>query len=239
MLLFISFEPASGGHKIARTIASLPNVYWYSDPKNGLNPWNINSRSDVKGKEISRFHFNRITDWGEVPPPHDFVSDFFPDQKFYYDVIFKPRYEWIRKNIPDQYIIIPTHSKPVELRKHFPDCKIIQVTKPLNYTVERYLRTTANFPAYARNFDIIPENNVFLEELLWFGGKQWHHKLTKKDLWAFKSRGKMFDDSMWEVYETYIFNMIKDNYTHRIFSKQPDVLHFNNDWKEVKTYLNK
>lgn len=240
MILFISFEPGAGGHKFARTVATLPDVYWYSCDTNGYQPWNINSHSDLKGKDISRYHFHRITPWGIIPPTHDLVKDFISDENYFYEVLFKPRYEWIRKNIKEKYVVIPTHEMPKKLKKHFPDCKIIELKKPIGHNVERYIKTTAKFPAYGRYFDIVPEDNEYLKRLEeWGGGRQWHHRIRKRDLWALERYDRFMEwDTDIEEYETYVYLMLENNYRTRSWDKT-DRLIFDGDWRKVKTYLNK
>ena len=55
-LIFVSFEKGCGGHSIARTLCSLPNVYWYSNKNNGIQPWNIASaKTNFFGSEGQDF----------------------------------------------------------------------------------------------------------------------------------------------------------------------------------------
>ena len=77
--LFISFEQAARGHRLARCLAALPEVYWYSHEDNGISSHNIISPTNIQQRWVSKFHYNRYTPNGHLPPPHDFVKPYLPD----------------------------------------------------------------------------------------------------------------------------------------------------------------
>ena len=74
--LFISFEQAARGHRLARALCALPELYWYSHTDNGIHPWNVVGETSIQQRWVSKFHYNRYTPDGHLPPPHDFVQDY-------------------------------------------------------------------------------------------------------------------------------------------------------------------
>ena len=83
--IFISFEQGASGHKLARVLATMPCMYWYSCKENGINPWNVGVVDEhIRQRKSSRFHFDRITPKGKLPPTHDYVEKYIPNEKQYY-----------------------------------------------------------------------------------------------------------------------------------------------------------
>ena len=75
--LFVSFEQGASGHKLARVLATMPCMYWYSSKENGINPWNVGIVDDhIRQRKLSRFHFDRITPKGKLPPTHDYIEKY-------------------------------------------------------------------------------------------------------------------------------------------------------------------
>ena len=157
-LLFVSFEPGTRGHYIARVLSSLPYVYWYSHPDNGTHPWNVHSavNSTIRQRHVSANHFDRIVPNGKLPPTWDYVEDFFPDKEKYYSEVFWPQFN---KLVPttDKYIIYCTHSMPNELTPYFPNSKIINIRWDPDEAARRFLMFSAMFPGYVRAPDIVSE----------------------------------------------------------------------------------
>ena len=125
-IIFVSFEQAGGGHRIARTLAAMPEHYWYSHPDNGIHPWNIHfTHTSIRQRYAAKAHFDRIVPLGKLPPTWDYVSDFFPDPATYYGLFYKKFLEVAPDT--DKKFLYCTHSTPSELRKFFPKSKIINI----------------------------------------------------------------------------------------------------------------
>ena len=91
--IFVSFEPGHGGHKIGRVISCLPDIHWYSHRDNGINPCNVYYKhTDIRQRHVSRYHYDRLVPKGSLPPLHDYVKDFIPDEEHYYNRFFYPRF---------------------------------------------------------------------------------------------------------------------------------------------------
>ena len=198
-LLFISFEQAARGHRLARVLATLPNVYWFAHPANGIKPWNIHNKMDtfIEQRKISGFHYNRLMPNGMMlPPPHDYIQKFVTDKHKYYTETFEELFEEAGgHNIPDNvYIPYCTHSLPDEIREYFPNAKIINIIHDPKACVERYMRVGLNFPGYVRHRTVVQESNEYLQ---WLGYlKQQKPDLKVKDVWAFERYNTWFTDDM-------------------------------------------
>ena len=75
--VFISFEQGTNGYNLGRVLATMPCMHWYSCEENGIHPWNISSSKN-------KHHFDRITSKGVLPPTHDLVEKYMPNEKHYY-----------------------------------------------------------------------------------------------------------------------------------------------------------
>ena len=65
----------------------MPCMYWYSSKENGIHPWNVGIvDKHIRQRKLSRFHFDRITPKGKLPPTHDYVEKYVPNEKQYYKI---------------------------------------------------------------------------------------------------------------------------------------------------------
>ena len=194
--VFISFEQGASGHRLARVIASAKCVYWYSNPSNGINPWNVSSTSTIRQRGVSKYHFDRLVPDGKLPPPWDYVKDYFTTYEEYWPIFKRVFVENGGIDIIDNYnLLYPTHSRPNFLRTHFPNCKIINVLHDVEKCTNRYMETTANFPGWVRHKDVVPEDNAYLQFLRSL--KQQREDFLIKDVWAQNKYSTWYTDSMY------------------------------------------
>lgn len=208
-IVFVSFENGGGGHRFARTIATLPNMYWYSHNDNGIHPWNIYpNKTTIRQRSVAPAHFDRIVPAGKLPPTWDYVKDFFPFPEYYYSIFFKE----FNKLAPqtDKSFVYCTHSTPRELLLWFPKCKVINLIHDVEPLVERYMQTTAKFPGWLRMANLVPEDNphlIFLECM-----RKIKPDFTVADIWAQKTHGTLYKHSYYEEYR----NSVKNTLTYRM-----------------------
>ena len=195
--IFVSFEPGASGHRLARVIATMPCMHWYSCEENGINPWNVGKVHEYsKQRQKSRYHFDRITPKGKLPPTHDYVEKYLPNEKQYYKLFD----ELFEKNggadiiNNGQRVIFCTHSMPNKLLEHFPNSLILNIVHNPEITTDRYMDLVKEFPAYVKHTGVVPEDNEYLAFL-----KILHKRkpdLTVADVWAFERKKKFYESSM-------------------------------------------
>jgi hypothetical protein len=236
-IIFVSFEPGTRGHYIARVIATMPHVHWYSHLDNGIHPWNLASakNSSIRQRHAFANHFDRLVDGGKLPPTHDYVENFFPDDEQYYTNIFMPRFEQLTQNI-DKTLIYCTHSSPRQLLKFFNNCKILNVVESTTTVVNKYLNTTANFPGYIRAAEIVDENNDWLQVLNQL--KNIKTDFTVADLWAWQKHKLLYVNSMQEEYATDLYLKFEPKINERnMYYDKTLPIRMHPDWDTVKKFL--
>lgn len=234
-IVFVSFENGGGGHRFARTIATLPNMYWYSHIDNGLNPWNTNTKyTKIRQRSVAPAHFDRIVPKGKLPPTWDYVKEFFPFPEYYYSIFFEKFNEVAPET--DKSFVYCTHSTPKELLTWFPECKVINLIHDVEPLVERYMQTTAKFPGWLRLPDLVPEDNphlIFLECM-----RKIKIEFTVADIWAQKTHGTLYKDSYYEEYKNSVKNTLTYRMKERIDTDHKLVLNVKDkNWKETKNFL--
>lgn len=191
--LFISFEQGAGGHRVARELAVSDDVYWYAHPDNELDDTGIRQRTNG-----SKYHFNRYTEKGHLPPPYDYVRDYIEDEDYYYNDIFEPKFiEAGGAEILERYKLpYCTHMLPGEIKKTFPNAEIVNIIQDPLITVQRYMDVASEFPGYVKHKDFIsPDNNYvkFLHSIY-----QIKPDFTVKDVWAMKMYGMPYNNTMYK-----------------------------------------
>lgn len=242
-LLFISFEQAARGHRLARVLSTLPNVYWFSHPANGIYPWSIARKNDtfIEQRKISGYHYNRLMPNGRMlPPPYDYVQNFVEDKHKYYTETFEKLFEEAGGNdIPNNvYIPYCTHSLPNQIREYFPNAKIINIIHDPDACVKRYMRVGLNFPGYVRHRTVVEENNQYLQ---WTQNlKQMKPDLKVKDVWAMHKYNTWFNDDMLSELEQDKKNFFKQRRAMRMQHVDDKVLSTANvrSYKLFKDFIN-
>lgn len=208
-IIFVSFEQGGGGHKLARVLCALPDIYWYSNPHNGMSPWNVHfNRTDIRQRLISKYHFDRTSEWGFIPPTHDYVKSFIPSVTAYYEMWIK-QYNKLDIKLDGRKLIICTHSLPSELLEYFPNCKIINMIGDPTIIAHRYINTSALFPAFLR-LDWINGSETTHGKHLRSVGEQLGNDYTVRDLWAYDNHNSLFTNEMIaEYYNTVLIHTTK------------------------------
>ena len=239
MIVFVSFEPGAFGHRLARTLCTLPRFYWYSDARNGVNPWNVHfDNTEILQRSISPYHFDRITPNGMLPPTHDYVKDFIPDAQQYYAEHFLT--QWIKVKAPEikQDIVYCSHSLPQDLLKHFPDSKIINIVLNPTVVTRRYMETTAVFPGWIKADWIGGRDTEYGKRLRIIGGEL-GKKFKIRDIWAWENYGTEYYSDYYSEYFDWIFKNIQTNTAERIDIDDPRVLSLSTrNYKLIKGFLN-
>jgi len=234
-IIFVSFEQGGGGHRLARVIASLPGVYWYSNTDNGINPWNITTHNTtITARSVSPAHFDRIVPNGKLPPTWDYVREFFPFPEYYYNV-FKTEFARLQPQT-DRSFVYCTHSTPSELKQWFPACKVINMIHNVDSLVDRYMQTTAKFPGWLRLKGLVHEDNphlVFLKCM-----RELKKEFTIEDIWAQRNHGTMFNKAYYDEYRQSVSNTMHYRMEDRKSTNDSNVLNVETkNWKEIKLFL--
>jgi hypothetical protein len=222
-LLFVLASPAGGGYRLARIISCFDNVHWYSCQNNGLHPWSV-YRADpknpspspfkVKGRDISKYHFDRRTKNGMIPLLGERIEKFWEVDEL--DILYKENWnnEFLTSRGADivasgKYVLWVLHDIPTTLQNRFPNAKIISLLDDDPYEViTRYLTTTALFPFKIENKNLKPivDNQVSknLSEL-----EKLNPNPTYRDYWAWTTKGIAEYSTLFKKdYTTYVSSII-------------------------------
>ena len=239
-LIFVSFEPGCGGHSIARTICSLPNVYWYSHPDNGINPWNTSSAktSNIWQRRVAPRHFDRLVNGVRIPPTWDYVKDYIPDCEWYLRAIFYPAIEKAQRQT-SKMLVFPTHLTPFELRQYFGSSACLNVLYDPLKASKRHILTTSKFPAYVKFPDFVPKDNEYLK---WMEAIHIRKpNFTTSDIWAFKKYDEPYNESKhFEEYENELLDYMNKQLAIRKQWTDKTVYNIEQgkiNWKGVKDYI--
>ncbi len=238
--LFISFEQAARGHRLSRVLAAMPEVYWYSCPDNGIKSYNILGETSIQQRWVSRFHYNRYTPNGHLPPPHDFVKPYLPSAKEYYNNIFLNKFLEAKGDELLEDYIVPycTHALPRDIYRYFPNAKIINIIHDVDEATDRYGVVGLEFPAYVKHFGIVPKDNEYLQYLAKLDA-ECGGKLKVKDVWADQNHNKPWSEDMRDelMADKRFFFSVQHN--ARVTTDHPNVLNTNNvrDYALMKKFL--
>lgn len=239
-LLFIVANPGAGGHRLGRIVSCLDNVYWYSHENNGINPWDVSSNDIVSGKNISKYHYDRLINNTMVPLVGHRIERYWDHGDFeHYYRLWACGMETSGANSimnNGQYISWVLHDQPDVLKNRFPNCKIIHLKDP-DDVLDRFMRTTALFPIHIRNTQYKPSYysnfGSDIEHLI-----KYNSNPTHRDYWAWTIHGEPFYTSFYDIeYRDYIDLRLKQNTQMDI----PGVLNISWDnlsIEYIKSYLN-
>lgn len=245
-LIFISFEQGCGGHRLGRVISCLPDVHWYSHRDNGINPWNVHYKhTDIKQRHVSRYHYDRLVPKGSLPPLHDYVKDFIPDEEHYYNRFFYPRFEKMSgpEIMKKNRLVICTHELPEKIIKRFPKAKVLNLIGDSYDVGERYLQTTALFPGFLKMKWLGGENTEYGKKLRTIA-KELGSDFTIRDIWAWdKYKTKYIEEKHCIIYSMDVHYMIRErmwdrkhinsNNVHDVYTSRSTY-----KWLRVKEFLN-
>lgn len=239
--IIISFENGGGGHKLGRILCCLPDVYWYSHEWNGKHPWNVHfTETGIKQRYVSRFHFDRLTPNGMIPPTHDYVEKFIPDADEYYSKHYMPAFERTggTEIIKTHRMVLVSHALPGTLLDRFPEATILNIVDDADTIAERYLKTTALFPAHLKLKWIDGENTEYGRKLQTIA-EQVGKGFTVRDVWAYDKYSKGYDDTLETEYRQFVFDTIHSNIAARKQYSHPNSLTVSKkDYKSIKEFIN-
>tara|TARA_B110000495_G_scaffold189456_1_gene190551 strand:- start:123 stop:899 length:777 start_codon:yes stop_codon:yes gene_type:complete len=233
--IFVSFEPGGAeGYKLARVLATMPCMHWYSCEENGIMPWNITNTTNQ-----NKHHFDRITPKGILPPTHDYVEKYMPNEKQYYklfDELFAANGGEDIIN-DGKRVIYCTHSMPNKILEYFPNSLIFNIIHKPDDTTEKYLDIATSTSGYIEHDGVVPELNEYLQFLKILQRRK--EDLTIADVWAFERKKKFYDPSMEdklrkEVYaKMFSSNIFRKAVNHeRVYNLSGKA-----DWFSIKNWL--
>lgn len=222
-LLFVCANPGNGGHRLARILCCFENVYWYSDSRNGVHPWEVyynpddsKGKSKVSGKDISPYHFDRYIGESTAPLVGERIEKYWNPE----DLDYFYKFVWTREMKKSgamsvveskKFLVWVVHDDPGYILQRFPGSLIINlIDDSIKDTVDRYLRTTALFPIEIKNKNLKPayqtDYSLLVDDLLAI-----NHSACFRDLWAFEHyHNPYFDTEMLTEYRAYIERYLGD-----------------------------
>ena len=216
-LIFICASPAGAGYRLGRIISCLNNVYWYYSKGNGLHPWSVVRKNPaapapepfkIKGRKISKFHYDRITKNGVIPLVGERVEQFWNnnDLDYYYNIVWtdlmtkSSANDIIESGLHLTWVV---HDTPNHILNRFPNSKIINlIDENIDDVAKRYLSTTALFPITIENKNIKPDY-------------QNQYSLTLSSLQQLNETPTYQDFWMWKNYTEPVYNNLHDNEYYR------------------------
>lgn len=233
--IFVSFEQGADGYKLARVLATMPCMHWYSCEENGISPWNVS-----KVNKQSKHHFDRITPKGTLPPTHDYVEKYIPNEKHYYKLFDQLFAEAGGEDIINdgKRVIYCTHSMPNKLLEYFPNSLVFNIIHEPSDTTENYLDIATSTPGYIEHTGVVPELNDYLQFL-----KILHHRkddLTIADVWAFERKKKFYNPSMEDKLRKEVFAKMFSSKIFRLAVESDRVFNINStkiNYKELKNWM--
>jgi hypothetical protein len=231
--VFVSYDYGAGGHRLARKICCLPKMYWYSTKGNGKRPWNTNSYKQLpkdsflrKLREIAPAHYSQMTPRGILPFDYSIGCEYIEDEDQYYE-LFEKRFvdsgghELLKTN----RVVYISHGQPKDTVVRFPNAKVISVVDDPKNIADRYMYTTALFPAdISMAFQWLPNltktSSYLLTEML----NEKYGNITMRDLWSYKTHKTMWDEKYVDEYYNVVYNYMKDSIERRLSFKHDNVL---------------
>ena len=230
--IFISSEVGVESHKLARVLATMPCMYWYSCKENGINPWNVST--------VTNQYFDRITPKGILPPTHDAVEKYMPNEKQYYK-LFDELFEKtggadIINN--DQRVIYCTNSMPNKLLEYFPNSLILNIVHDPALATNNYIDYATNTPGLVTHDGVVPKDNEYLAFLKILHSRK--EDLTIADIWAFERKKKFYDPIMEEKFKKEIYAKMFSSNIFRKAVEHDRVLNISSNkfnYKEIKHWM--
>lgn len=228
-LIFVLASPAGGGYRLGRIICCFDNVFWYEAIRNGKYPWRIFSSDQVKGKNISPYHFDRRTATNMIPLLGERIERFWnkDDINWLYNQNWSSEMEaaGAREILSSgKSLVWVLHDTADYLLDRFPNAKIINLyDENIDTVIVRYLTTTALFPISIENTKLKP--NYENEHLLSINALQKiNPSPTYRDFWVWEQKGiAKFETRFENEYKDFISSMLIDQH-HKRTIKSPKYL---------------
>jgi len=228
--LFILCSPGAGGHRLGRIISCIDNVYWYSNTKNGITPWDIFFTDAVTGKNISPYHYDRLVENDQVPLVGERIERWWnpEDIDYFYTNVWAKEMEKFQPLAKTQYIHWVLHDNPANILSKFPNAKIIAlVDSDVDAVVDRYLETTANFPCFYHHKNLKPDYlNDYAKSVDFL-----QRGATEKDLWIFNNCPSVEDFNS-DYYRTFMHRKLSEE--NKIRNKFSDPRYIKITWQTFK-----
>ena len=224
-LIFVLASPAGGGYRLGRILCCFDNVFWYACVRNGMFPYSIFRKdpnkprlaaSKVKGRTVSKYHFDRRTQTGMIPLLGERIEKFWKDDQL--ETFYKENWnnEFKIAGGPEilnigTSILWVLHDIPSNLENRFPNAKIINLLDDdIHAVIDRYMSTTALFPFKIENTNLKPlEDNHVSKELAAL--EKFNAAPTYRDYWAWTTKGvAVYNDTFKEDYIKYVSSIIID-----------------------------
>jgi len=190
--LFILANQGAGGHRLGRLISTLDSVYWYASEKNGITPNQLfldYSPNRVSGKDISEYHYDRLIGEHTVPLVGERIEVWWnkTDIDFYYNSVWASRMSKFSDILDTQYLHWVLHDTPLSMLNRFSNAKVISlIDTDIDSVADRYLKTTAKFPAYYKLPGLKPDyKNQYAQDVCALEKK--NPGATLQDLWEYQN----------------------------------------------------
>lgn len=219
--LFILANQGAGGHRLGRIISCLDNVHWYSNNKNGINPWDTFFTDKVTGKNISQYHYDRTVDDQAIPLLGERIEKWWAqeDIDYFYNNVWAKEIEKFYNLTEKKYIHWILHDSPQYLLERFPNAKIIAlIDSDIDTVVHRHLQTTSRFPCYYQHKNLKPDYlNDHAKAVN--AVNEIKNNATERDLWVFKNYLTASDYDF--DYEEYLHQTISEENINRKHFEDP------------------
>lgn len=226
--LFILANQGAGGHRLGRLISKLDSIYWYASKKNGMTPDDVfydSAPGAVLGKSISEYHYDRLVGDDMVPLVGGRIEVWWnsEDTDLFYNTVWKSRMTKFSNILETQYLHWIIHDTPLPLLTRFSNAKVISlIDTDVESVADRYLRTTAKFPAYYRLPGLKPEyKNQYAMDV--DAIETIKPKATLQDLWEYQNPG--------QDHEQFIRDTLRSNNDERIKIDHPR--HLKITWNDL------
>jgi hypothetical protein len=211
--LFILANQGAGGHRLGRLVSCFDNVYWYSSIHNGVSPWDIFFDNKIAGKSISAYHYDRTVDNKTLPIVGERILKWWDrkDHKKFYNTVWADEIKKINlpKNVFMHWVL---HDTPEEIHAVFPQAKIISlIDTDLDQVIDRYMKTTANFPCAINHFNLKPPyKNQYAINVAAL------ERPTEQELWFYTNKNSTQQDYINYIKENLtLFNNVRQSYTDK------------------------
>lgn len=213
-LIFVLASPAGGGYRLGRLVCCLDNVHWYEAKLNGKSPNSVYYTPELKGKNISPYHFDRRTQTGMIPLIGERVERFWDNPEEYYSKVWPQ--EMIKAGADKiltsgKSLLWVLHDMPNDLFR-FPNAKIINLIDPdVEAVIDRYMITTALFPITIENPSLKPESdNEHSRKLKAL--EKINSAPTYRDFWMWENYNVAeYSEAVNSQYRIYVSDLIKKN----------------------------
>lgn len=209
-ILIINATPGAGSHKLGRIISCFDNIYWYSHPWNGNQPWEVSIVNEIKEIYFSKYHYDRVLPDDSVIPLIGSRIEKYWDNRGWFNNWYKIM-ETL--SLPDKYLVIVAHDSPQMLRDLFPTSLIVNLLEDPAISAKRHLALSMKYRIDYKLKNQIPTYKskwvLLRDDLL-----KINPAATEKDLWMYTN------NSNENEYKKTILEEIEHNYNINITEQE-------------------